>query len=135
MAITVPQPTWNISAVDFGQPVANQLNALAPTAWTNLTLQNSWTALTACQYRKVNDIVYVRGSMQNGTPAAGTVLATLPSGFRPTATFYVTQPYYFGGWKHGVLQLEPTGDVKIGADALAGSAQPLSLDRIYFSIV
>jgi hypothetical protein len=65
------------------------LNAsLASTAWTAVTFTNSWVdlggAFQTCQYRKVGDIVYVRGYMKTGT--INTAAFTLPSGFRPPAS-------------------------------------------------
>ena len=62
-----------------------------PTPWANVTFQNGWTNQAApyqtCQYRKVGDIVYLRGMMINGT--AGTVAFTLPAGFRPPLTIEI----------------------------------------------
>lgn len=67
------------------------LNAsLASTAWTGVTFANAWVDFgashQAVQYRKVGDIVQVRGLMKSGTIAA--TAFTLPSGFRPPALLY-----------------------------------------------
>lgn len=59
----------------------------AVTDWAALTLQNSWVsfggAFATPSYRLINNVVYVKGGVKSGTTTAGTVIATLPSGFRP----------------------------------------------------
>lgn len=60
--------------------------ATAVTAWTAVTFQNSWVNYNtathnAVEYRKVGDLVAVRGSMKNGTN--NNPCFTLPVGFRP----------------------------------------------------
>lgn len=91
MAITVPVTGSEISATAFGAPVANALNAIEPTAWTNVTFQNGWVNFGApyqnVQYRKIGDIVYVRGMMKSGT--INQIAFTLPAGFRPPAEVYL----------------------------------------------
>jgi len=54
-------------------------------AFTNLTLQNSWTVFSGrrAAYRKIQDNVQVELQISGGTATDGTVLATLPVGFRP----------------------------------------------------
>lgn len=60
------------------------------TAWTAPTLLNSWVnfggVYVGAAYRKVGDMVQLRGSIKNGTVTAGTTIYTLPVGFRPPAT-------------------------------------------------
>ena len=83
MAFTRPTVNTEISAADFGQPV---YDLLTPTAWTNVTFQNSWANMggyQAVQYRKVGDMVQMRGMMGSGT--MGQTAFTLPVGFRPPA--------------------------------------------------
>lgn len=57
----------------------------AATAWTAPTFTNSWStyggAFQSPQYRKVGDMVQLRGAMTGGTGTA----FTLPTGFRPPA--------------------------------------------------
>lgn len=61
-----------------------------PTDWTPVTFTNSWVnfggVYNTCQYRKVGDIVYLRGLMSSGT--IGLASFTLPAGFRPPADLY-----------------------------------------------
>lgn len=60
-------------------------------AWANLTLGNGWTNLgstynpTAGYRMEVTGVVRLRGVVVGGTKTDGTVIATLPTGFRPTA--------------------------------------------------
>jgi hypothetical protein len=64
-----------------------------PTAWTAPTLLNSWVNYGAgnvdAAYRKIGDMVQLRGQVKNGTTTAGTSILTLPVGFRPTAQVVV----------------------------------------------
>ncbi len=57
---------------------------LDPTVWTAPTLAGTWAntaGVQAAQYRKVGDVVSLRGAVSGGT---GTIF-TLPVGFRPPA--------------------------------------------------
>ncbi len=63
--------------------------------WTNLTLQNSWAAYggsySTPQYTKAADrLVTLKGLIKSGTTTAGTIIATLPEGYRPSATVLYT---------------------------------------------
>ena len=55
--------------------------------WSTATLVNSWANFGSgnqdAQYRKIGDIVYVRGMVKNGTTTAGTTIYNLPVGYRP----------------------------------------------------
>jgi len=58
--------------------------------WIDLTLNNGITVgsiVKKAQYRKVGKIVYVQGDVA-GVTAANTLVAILPSGFRPSAQMY-----------------------------------------------
>lgn len=60
----------------------------ALSAWTAVTFTNAWVDFGApanvVQYRKLGDIVYLRGGMKTGT--INTAAFTFPAGFRPPAT-------------------------------------------------
>ena len=60
------------------------------TGWINLTLNSGWSMndynSEFPQYRKIGNIVYLRGLI-NATSAAGTIITTLPNGFRPSGYF------------------------------------------------
>ena len=58
-------------------------------SWNNLTLQNSWAnyggTWATAQYRKMPDgRVEVKGFIRYGVITTGTIIATLPTGYRPT---------------------------------------------------
>ena len=57
--------------------------SLASSAWVAVTsFTNSWTATTPVFYRKLNGVVYIRGTVTGGSTGAA---FTLPAGFRPVA--------------------------------------------------
>ena len=53
--------------------------------WINATLTNGWIPFSAAnptlQYRKVGDMVHLRGLLKGGT--SGPAITTLPAGYRP----------------------------------------------------
>jgi hypothetical protein len=60
-------------------------------SWTALTLQNSWgwygSIYSTPQYTKSADgVVMLKGLIAAGVTTSGTVIATLPAGYRPAAT-------------------------------------------------
>lgn len=76
--------------IDGSGNLRASINALLPTAWTTVgAFQNGWGnyfgGYHAAAYRKVGDVVELRGLVQGGTVSGsgtGTIF-TLPSGFRP----------------------------------------------------
>jgi hypothetical protein len=56
-------------------------------AWINVTFQNAWVNFggtwQTVQYRRIGDLVYLRGVAKSGTVGAGTPVFTLPVGYRP----------------------------------------------------
>ena len=86
--------------------VERRLTALAtaafkgpkPTAWVTPALQAGWTngasGFVALRYRKQSfDVVHLLGIIQNtsgSSKAAGSLVFTLPAGYRPTASFRST---------------------------------------------
>lgn len=81
------------------------------TAWTGVTFVNSWVNYVgnqACQYRKIGDIVEVRGLTSSGTLTGSAACFTLPSGFRPLTQqiFACTSNSVFGFFK-----VDTNGDV------------------------
>lgn len=63
------------------------LSELARTPWTDVTLAGTWAntggAFQVTQYRKVGDMVQLRGHLEPGT--LGATAFALPIGFRPPA--------------------------------------------------
>ena len=56
---------------------------LGDTGWTAVsTFANSFSAVAEVAYRRINNVVYLRGNVTGGT--AGTGAFTLPAGYRPS---------------------------------------------------
>ncbi|HDY4928279.1 TPA: hypothetical protein RPG34_000015 [Yersinia enterocolitica] len=55
------------------------------TPWINLTLQNGWISYPEYRYayRKVLGMIFIEATIRDGTSADGTIIATLPLGYRP----------------------------------------------------
>lgn len=98
---------------------ASALNALVLTdTWNDMTLLNSWVVGVQPQYRIDPDgMVHLRGRVANGTNTVGTVIATLPAGYRST----ISQRFVCGtgstGTTYGCIQVEGDGDLVIAAAA------------------
>lgn len=88
MPFKVPSPN------ELPQTARNAIQALKdyvdglgrPTDWTAPSLEGTWVNFDAtnwqpAQYRKVGEVVMIRGLVKNGT--ANTTIFTLPVGFRP----------------------------------------------------
>ena len=69
-------------------------DVVTPESWTAVTFQNSWvnhgTTLHDAAYTKLpNGLVLLRGAIKNtNTLTFGTVMFTLPAGYRPSARRY-----------------------------------------------
>lgn len=84
-----------------------------PEAWTAVTWQNSWTdyaGFQSVQYRKVGDMVQVRGVGAPGTTTSGTTVFTLPTGYRPPATVMTAQAS--GSGVFGRVDFQANGAVR-----------------------
>jgi len=58
------------------------------TGWTTVSsFANGFSASTAVAYRRINNVVYMRGNVTGGTAGAGAFV--LPSGYRPSTTTVV----------------------------------------------
>jgi hypothetical protein len=117
MAITRPGTLTIISTASWGNPITDEVNRLTtwqtaqlPTAWATPTFSNGWVGLTTggvqpTQYRKIGDLVYVRGAMVGGT--FGNTAITLPVGFRPPAMLYFME--IIAGGTLGYISIAATG--------------------------
>jgi len=132
MPITPPQPQTMVDATAWGQPITTEVNRMtplvvAPTAWTALTLTNSWTNVGGwgtAQYRKVGDMVQLRGVVTGGI--ANSSVATLPTGYRPVDQ--ITIPYAANGTGANYMSITPTGTIQPFA------AGYVSLTGVSFSV-
>jgi hypothetical protein len=110
-------------------------NPTVPGAWTALGLQNNWVSYDGGvtyahpQYRKVGDIVYVRGLIKNGTITNGTPVANLPVGFRPPLQLHFPT---VSNDAFTLLRILSNGDITVGVGANAGW---LSINGLHFSTV
>jgi hypothetical protein len=104
----------------------------AVTPWTAPTFLNSWTNFGApynlAKYRKVGDMVQLRGLIAGGTVGTGTPFFLLPTGFRPPAASV-----------HVVVSNNLFGRINVNADGNCvvevGNNAFVSLDGINFSTV
>jgi len=74
----------NVNGTDMWMPVFNDDST---SDWTGVTFATGWGNLSGAQaveYRKIGDIVYLRGTAER-TSGSGTTIFTLPSGYRPPA--------------------------------------------------
>jgi len=131
MAIARPITKSIISTTAWGIPITDQVNAnttdiaaLKPSGWTGVTFSNGWNNMSGwspVQYRKMGDMVYLRGNATGGT--VGTVAFTLPVGFRPPGHLSFTIPMLTGSvWGFGYLEQLSTGVVYLymGGNANVG---------------
>lgn len=115
MAIPIPVTRSKIATATWGIPITEEVNRLtlatAVTPWTGVTFQNGWVQSSgdqACQYRKVGDVVQLRGRMTSGT--MNVAAFTLPAGFRPPAAFLLPVTAVNGGvWTTAVAYVQPDG--------------------------
>ena len=146
MAISRPTTKTKISTTEWGWPITDAVNAnstdiaalkaaTAVTAWVNCTMQNGWVAYSvAPAYRKVGDIVYLRGNANGGTK--NTVVFTLPVGFRPVAA----ANYIIYQWpsvpSSCFASTATNGTVTVDMiNNAAGNPQYPSFDSIFFSTI
>lgn len=81
------------TALQLMTEISTKITAITKdSGWTNFTLENNTQAYSdglTPGYRKYNNQVFLRGCVKNVT-ASGTVIATLPDGYRPAMTRYYT---------------------------------------------
>lgn len=116
-------------------PAAWKKVSLESTPWTAVTFENSWENLggfwQTCQYRKVDDMVQLRGACTyNGSIGTATTLFILPVGFRPALQHVMVGQAYnptngYAGLRFDVMtdgrvvlqplyELVATGDFALG---------------------
>ena len=94
--------------------------------WSAPSLQNSWVDYGAphqtARYRKdPNGVVHIQGMIKSGTTTAGTLLFTLPAGYRPDAELWYTN--YAAGGALALMSIAASGAVTIGAGFSATNTQ------------
>ena len=103
------------------------------TTWQNLPLQNGWThhqQYNNIQFSKTFDgVVYLRGSAHKGKTANETVIGTLPVGFRPTQTLFVSA--LNNSYTVATLGIYSNGNIVVKANV---DSNWLNFDNVSFKI-
>lgn len=110
-------------------------SSVTDTGWLDLTYNTGWGDFGTgageyygAQYRRVNDIVYMRGLVKR-TSGSSYTIGTLPSGFRP-----LKRPLYPSnqGGAFGRVDIEDDGQVIANS---GGGVTYVALDGIWFSTI
>ena len=126
-ALTVPDGSVTLAKLDS-------------TTWTDLPLEGGFHSppnpdWQKAQYRRVGDIVYLRGLIVRDAHAlisSKTNVAILPEGFAPPKNLaFIAEPHAGLTTKHR-LDLHPSGEVTV--QETAGDTPYVSLDGVFFSI-
>lgn len=103
------------------------------TTWQNLPLQNGWNhhqQYNNVQYSKTFDgVIYLRGSANKGKIANETVIGTLPVGFRPTQTLFVSA--LNDSYTVAVLGIYSNGNIVVKKNV---DSEWLNFDNVSFKI-
>jgi hypothetical protein len=102
-------------------PAGIQTTGTTIEAWIAPTLGASWVntggAKQVAGYRKDSDgRVWIHGNIKNGTTTDGTVLFTLPAGYRPVGTENVMCNFYSPAvtkFISGTLLIQTNGEVQM----------------------
>lgn len=103
-------------------------------AWSTLTLNTAgnWAnyggAYAVAAYKKVGDLVFLRGLVVRSS-GADTLIATLPSGYRPVSYLLYTTS---GDDAFARIDIENDGEIRMQAGTAAAY---ISLDGLFFSVV
>jgi hypothetical protein len=122
------QARFALSIEDVGPMAGAPLTmTIPPPPWTTLPLINNWTAVAGNvpnQYRKVGDMVQVRGYIAHltaPTPSGGVQIAMLPAQHTPPYLTPVTVGYQAAGQSYAVttLNVMPDGGILYYGSTLA----------------
>lgn len=97
-------------------------------------LQNSWANEGAAgsetaAYKRNRDTLYIKGLIDSGTITDGTVIFTLPAGYRPNNVIKVAGMYVQGSAENAYqLEIQTDGDVAIYG--VSGASPVLSINCI-----
>lgn len=118
-------PAWT-------KEVSNAVNDLTDVPWIPATLENSWVAFDTsnyhtAEYRKIGDVVYLRGLVKSGS-AADADIFTLGAGYKPSRIIIVPGVSFAGA---GQVRIFTNGGVRFHS---GGSTTWNSLGGISFSV-
>lgn len=104
-----------------------------PTPWQNLVLANGWNhhqQYNNVQFSKTFDgVVYFRGSANKGKTTIETVIGTLPVGFRPTQSLYIST--INNNYTVAVLGIYSNGNIVVKGNV---DSNWLNFDNVSFKI-
>lgn len=110
----------------------NKIVTDAKPTWVSASLQNGWINYggsdPTAQFCKIGSKVTIKGTIKNGNTSGGTVLFTLPSGFRPAQRFIHVGTV--SGLEFIRMYIETSGVVTISSTV--SNNNWLSLDGIEF---
>lgn len=129
MSISRPITKTTIATAAWGWPITDEVNRLtaltAASAWTQVTFQNGWAnayGSSPVQYRKVGDMVQLRGMASGSTLRVAAF--TMPTGFRPPqdgAGFSIPGNPNGGGWVSAYLNAGSNGVMAVDGMVTAAS--------------
>ena len=111
----VPDPSLNPKlSASWGATVATAVTELQQGPWTAFPFTAPWTnwatadaSWQVCEYRKVGDIVQLRGLARRAN-SSGQTVGYLPAGFQPLLRLHHTS-ICDAGWTYVVI--EPSGQI------------------------
>lgn len=120
---TLPGSGW-ISTMASYYPASSNVS------WSSLSFVNGWVnnggIYTTAQYTKSSDgLVSLKGLVRGGTATAGTVIATLPFGYRPDCRLLIST---LSADASNRIDIDTGGNIVI----MSGSSTWVSLDGITF---
>lgn len=83
-----------LGSVSDGNKIATMSSIPTDSGWITVSSFTNSFSGTSVAYRKINNVVYLRGHISGGTPASAAF--TLPTGFRPTTIEHVCPTQQFG---------------------------------------
>lgn len=93
-------------------------DTIGETSKTDATLENSWVNYgspyaNVGYWKDGKGYLHMEGLCSNGTQSAGTVVFTLPSGYRPSNRNFII----ISGYSQAVnIRIDTNGEVKLGVD-------------------
>ncbi|WP_323985879.1 hypothetical protein [Microbacterium plantarum] len=101
------------------------------TGWIDLTLASNWKnwgeAYELARVRRVSRVVHVTGLIRDGEPGVGTLLTTLPVGFRPGK---VQQKVVWANGQARQVDIYPDGRILVGDTPVSSFRTTLDLSFV-----
>lgn len=119
--------------------IANQIPAISDSGWIAIAAQNDWTA-TSAEYRKVANVVYLRGKLDSDSFTTNKIMGLLPAGFRPTTKIWpigFADGIFTSGGVHAAnpISIDTNGNVSEESFSyVVGDVVSIYLDGISFLV-